>query len=165
MAQLNDATLELHQRVLADLDNRELNVGVKESEARRLFEQVIEQCSAERAAIASEREVLMQAEELYVRFLAAHQTILPNGPLEDSELLATEKPDSTDLAAESDAPPQVDLLTEGTELKTSDPTSHIEMKMRELRSGLAEEVAKENAAQQKPTKWSSPIRALLGPGS
>jgi hypothetical protein len=165
LAQLNNPTLELHQRILADLDHRDLGVGEKESEARRLFEQVIAQCSAERAAIASERKVLTQAEELYIRFLAAHETIRPEGPLEDSALLAAGNPDSADFELEPDAPPRVDLVTEGTELEPSDRTSDIEVKMRELRSGLAEEVAKENASEQKPTRWSSPIRALLGPGS
>lgn len=169
MAQLNNATLELHQRVLADLDRRDLAVGDKEGEARRLFEQVLAQCSAERTAIAGERNVLMQAEELYVRFLSAHETIRPDEPEEDLPLPDTEALSpvvlASELASEPDVSPQVELPAEEKEPEMSDLTSEIEAKMRELRDGLAEEVARENAAEQKPAKWPSPLRALLGPVS
>jgi hypothetical protein len=63
------STLELHKRVLADLDQREAAVVQQVAEARRVLEQTLAQCAAERTSIEQERAVLVQAEKLYSRFL------------------------------------------------------------------------------------------------
>ena len=63
------STLELHQRVLADLDQREAAVVEKEAEARRVLEQALAHCAAERTSIEQDRAVLEQAEKLYRRFI------------------------------------------------------------------------------------------------
>jgi hypothetical protein len=63
------STLELHQRVLADLDQREAAVVEHEAEARSVLEQALANCAAKRTSIEQERVVLVQAEKLYRRFI------------------------------------------------------------------------------------------------
>jgi hypothetical protein len=156
-------TLELHKRVLADLERRDTAIGEREREARRLLEQAIAQCNAERTAIATERKVLMQAEQLYLRFLAASETISANQPLQELVQLETEKPDSAEAATPE--PELVAAVEPPAIMAEPGPLSDIEAKMRELRSGLAEEVAREDATDQRPSKWPSPLRALRNSGS
>jgi hypothetical protein len=67
----SDSTLELHKRVLVDLDQREAAVMKQVAEARRVLEQALAHCAVERTNIEQERAVLVQAEKLYRRFLEA----------------------------------------------------------------------------------------------
>jgi len=148
LIQLNP-TFELHQRVLGELDRRDGLVREKEGEARRLLEQALAQCAAERAAIAQERAVLAHAEQLYRRFLGAS--------------------DVPDLAVETSSPPsemeESEIMTEpliATPLPDNfDSGSDIETRVRELRSDLCGQVTLENASAQKSAKWAGPLRALL----
>ena len=57
MLSQSHSTLELHQRVLADLDQREAAVVEKEAEARRVLEQALAHCAAERTSIEQDRAV------------------------------------------------------------------------------------------------------------
>ena len=63
------STLELHKRVLVDLDQREAAVEKQVAEARRVLEQALAHCAAERTNIEQDRAVMVQAEKLYRRFL------------------------------------------------------------------------------------------------
>jgi hypothetical protein len=63
------STFELHKRVLVDLDQREATVLKQEAEARRVLEQALAHCAAERTSIEQDRAVMVQAEKLYRRFL------------------------------------------------------------------------------------------------
>jgi hypothetical protein len=69
MLSQSHSTLELHQRVLADLDQREAAVMEQEAEARRVLEQALAHCAAERTSIEQDRAVLEQAAKLYRRFI------------------------------------------------------------------------------------------------
>ena len=59
--------LELHQRVLADLDRREAAIVEQEAEARKVLEQALARCAAERTSIDQDKAVLVQAAKLYRR--------------------------------------------------------------------------------------------------
>jgi len=63
------STLELHKRVLVDLDQREAAVEKQVAEARRVLEHAHAHCAAERTSIEQDRAVMAQAEKLYRRFL------------------------------------------------------------------------------------------------
>ena len=166
---------ELHERVLVDLERRDSAVREQESEARRLLEQALAQCRAERAAIANERAVLAQAEQLYRRFLGAGAAIGSDLPPQEPTVPFAEQPSPAEAGSEAELSPPAELSTEGTEPEEvardgaepegSDPASDIDARVRNLRSGLAVQVTLEEAAGQKPTKWTGPLRALLSSGS
>jgi hypothetical protein len=63
------STLELHKRILVDLDQRAAAVEKQVAEARRVLEQALAHCAAERTSIEQDRAVMVQAEKLYRRFL------------------------------------------------------------------------------------------------
>jgi hypothetical protein len=60
---------ELHERVLADLEQRKAAVLEQEAEARRVLEQTLAHCAAKCTSIEQDRAVLVQAENLYRRFI------------------------------------------------------------------------------------------------
>ena len=148
MIQLSQ-TLEFHERVLNDLEQRDAAVREKEGEARRLLEQALAQCAAERAAIARERIVLEQAEQLYRRFLGTCDVVLP--PVDAAQVPPeTEEPEPpTEPSIEWPRPDEFGIGSE------------IETRVRELRSDLCDQVSLENASTQKAPKWAGPLRALL----
>jgi hypothetical protein len=74
---MSHSTLELHQRVLADLDQREAAVLEQEAEARRMLEQALANCAAKHTSIEQERVVLVQAEKLYRRFIETSEGGVP----------------------------------------------------------------------------------------
>ena len=166
----SNPTLELHGRVLIDLDRRDSTVREKEREARRLLEQALAQCGAERAAIANERAVLSHAEQLYRRFLGVSTAVVADQPPPEPAVADVEQ------LKPAEAGPDAELIAEGadpgatqhdaTEVESVDAaSSDIQARVRDLRSGLAVQVTLEDAAGQKPTKWAGPLRALLSSGS
>ena len=56
---------------MAELDARIAAIAEKEAEARKALEQALEQCAHHRTAIEQDKVSLVQAEQLYRRFLAA----------------------------------------------------------------------------------------------
>ena len=142
-------TLELHERVLSGLERRDAAVREKEGEARRLLEQALAQCTAERAAIAQERAVLTQAEQLYRRFLGACDVLIP---ATDTGQTSPETEEQEPPAAPSIEWPGPDEFGLGSDIET---------RVRELRSDLCDQVTLENASTQKSPKWTGPLRALL----
>jgi hypothetical protein len=64
-------TLELHRHVMAELDARAVAIAEKEADARKALEQALDQCAQHRAAIEQDKASLVQAEQLYRRFLTA----------------------------------------------------------------------------------------------
>jgi hypothetical protein len=97
------STLELHQRVLADLDQREAVVVEQEAKARRVLEQALAHCAAERTSIEQDRAVLEQAEKLYRRFIDT------DGPRVPEDNMAQPEPPPRELLSvmeEPASPPQ-----------------------------------------------------------
>jgi hypothetical protein len=68
-------TLELHRRILSDLELREYAAAEKEAVARKAFEEALQNIVAERQAIKQYRELLAQAENLYQSFVGVDQNV------------------------------------------------------------------------------------------
>lgn len=66
---LLNQTLELHQQLRIDFQRREAVIADQEAEARRILEEVLHKCEADRTAIQQERELLDGVEVVYRRFL------------------------------------------------------------------------------------------------
>jgi hypothetical protein len=67
-------TLELHRRILSDLDLREDAATEKEAAARKALEEALQDIAADRQAIKQYRELLAQAEKLYQTFVGANRS-------------------------------------------------------------------------------------------
>ncbi len=67
-------TLELHRRILSELDLRDGAITEKEVAARKAFEEAQRNIAAERQAIKQHRELLAQAESLYQSFAGTDQS-------------------------------------------------------------------------------------------
>jgi hypothetical protein len=158
LTQSNPA-FDLHQRVLTDLQRRDTAVREQESEARRLLEQALAQCAAERAAIANERAVLAQAEQLYAGFFGR----APSSARTGRGWVRGRAP-GAGRAADGRVHSE-ETQSGGLELEDFDPASGIDARVRDLRNGLAVQVTKEDAVGQKPTQWTGPLRALLSSSS
>ena len=74
---LSNPALELHERVLADLDRRGAAVVEQEAEARRVLEQALARCAAARTNIDQDRAVLEQAGKLYRQFIETNPGSVP----------------------------------------------------------------------------------------
>ena len=165
MSQL-DAVLELHERVLAELERRGAAVQERENEARRALEQILAQCAAERTSIAQEKSVLTQAAELYRRFADASSM-----PASTNDLHAMAETIVTASAEEID-PVEPDILPslaaeqgQGAETRI---TAHSEIsaegavRLHELCSDLRERIISSEAEEeQKANKWTDSLRGLL----
>lgn len=102
-------TLYLHQRIRSELDQREVATKGKEAEARRVFDEALEEIAAERRAINQYREVLTQAETLYHAFDGTGRDSASDaaGVLQPSDVqIASATPDPASAPT---------LLTEGAE--------------------------------------------------
>ena len=100
-------TLYLHQRIRSELDQREVATKGKEAEARRVFDEVLEEIVAERRAIDQYREVLIQAENLYRAF---------GGAGKDSDAAGVTQPSDAQTAVATPDPASAPTLrTEGAE--------------------------------------------------
>jgi hypothetical protein len=151
--------LELNERVLTELDRRDAAVGERENEARLALEQALARCASERAAIAQEKTVLVQAQQLYLRFLEA-----PGASTADAVQPGKfERVDSGIDAASSDAQPAP--VPTAVPSSGFDPGPEFDSRIRDLRSGLRDQLIAEEKAEQKGGKWSGPLRGLLSPGS
>lgn len=102
MAQSNP-TLELHERVLADLDRRDSVIMAQEAEARRVLEQALACCAADRERIEQERVVLLQAGKLYRRFMETSRVVLEADAAPPAPAL-TERPVHQEVDAAPPAP-------------------------------------------------------------
>jgi hypothetical protein len=98
-------TLELHKRILAELDHREAAVGEQEALARQTLAQVLAHCAAERASIDQDRAVLVQADSLCRRFIET------NGS-EYSEINASEAGQAPEPVREPEPAPEVERAQE-----------------------------------------------------
>jgi hypothetical protein len=65
--------LDLHRRILSDLDLRETATTEKEAAARKAFEEALHNIAAERQAINQYRNVLAEAQHLYQNFAGTSQ--------------------------------------------------------------------------------------------
>jgi len=150
-----DAVLELHKRVLADLERRGVAIQERENEARYALEQVLAQCAAERTSIAQEKSVLAQAAELYHRFAGASETTAHTNNLQ--AVAESVGPDIvTSLPAEQEQRIEVQI-TAGSDIGIDEA-----VKMHELCSDLRERIISSEAEEeQKPNKWTDSLRGLL----
>ena len=164
MGQL-DAVLELHERLLAELERRGVAIQERENEARHALEQILAQCAAERTSIAQEKSVLAQAGELYRRFADVGGTPPAN-----------DQPGMTDITVTASAgefdPVEPDILPslaaeqgQGAETRI---TAHSEIsaegavRLHELCSDLRERIISSEAEEeQKANKWTDSLRGLL----
>jgi hypothetical protein len=160
-----DAVLELHGRVLADLERRGTAIQERENEARRVLEQVLAQCAAERAAITHEKLVLAQAAELYSRFAGASNALASiDNPQPVAETVVATSPRETDPLVGRDivTPPppeqeQIAGIPVGSEIGAEDA-----VRMHELCSDLRERIISSEAEEeQKANKWTDSWRGLL----
>ena len=129
-----DPALDLHDRILSDLDRRDAAIAEQEAEARRVLEQALAQCSAERASIDQDRVLLTQVKQLYCRFVQTNGA----GISEDDEApqkLVPEAPPSTTV-------PETRARVESLMLVDSSVKSRIATTMRDLRSQLIAEQTK-----------------------
>lgn len=161
-----DAVLELHERVLADLERRGVAIQERENEARRTLEQVLSQCAVERTSIAQEKSVLAQAAELYRRFVGTSDTSLSTSNLQAvAETLVT-------VSAREIDPTGLDIMTplpaeqeQSAEIQiTADPEIGAESAVRvhELCSDLRDRIISSEAEEeQKANKWTDSLRGLL----
>jgi hypothetical protein len=156
-----DSMLALHERLLSDLDRRDASIGEQENEARRALEQALARCASERSAIAQEKAVLVQAQQLYRRFLG---TPPATAATMDQVAQPSEMLELVDSSVEAPV-----VLAEQGQVAVApagfDPGPDFENRIRELRSGLRDQFIAEEKAEQKATKWSGPLRGLLNPGS
>jgi hypothetical protein len=162
-----DAVLELHGRVLADLERRGTAIQERENEARRVLEQVLAQCAAERATIAQEKLVLAQAAELYSRFAGASNALASiDNPQPVAETAVATSPRETDPLVGRDIvtplPPEQEQIAgiqiaAGSEIGAEDA-----VRMHELCSDLRERIISSEAEEeQKANKWTDSWRGLL----
>jgi len=100
-------TLYLHQRIRKELDEREVATKGKEAEARRMFDEALEEIAAERRAINQYREVLTQAENMYHAF---------SGTAKDSDATGVPQPSEAEAVSAIPDPASASaLLTENAE--------------------------------------------------
>lgn len=165
MSQL-DAVLELHARVLRDLERRGAAIQERENEVRLSLEQILAQCAAERTSIAQEKSVLAQAAELYRRFTGASNAPASANNLQPvagtSVTAPTEKIDPVGpdvvapLTEEEEQRAEVRIVA-GSEIGTEG-----DVKMHELCSDLRERIISSEAEEeQKANKWTDSLRGLL----
>lgn len=85
---LNQA-LELHRQLRTDFQRREALIAAREAEARRVLEEILQKCAADRAAIQQETDLLNSVEVVYRRFLdrqmsqaqdVDHSALVPTTP-------------------------------------------------------------------------------------
>lgn len=128
-----DSTLDLHRRILEDLDRRDADVAVQEDQARKVLEDALAQCAAARASIDRERGLLTQVGQLYQQFLETHADVVPeiSAPAPAPVPVAPPPP----LSPVFQARPQAEKLA----LVDSDVESEIAMTIRDLRSHLIAE--------------------------
>ena len=175
--------LQLHERVVAELDRRLTAVEEQEAEARQLLEEALARCASERAVIAQERTVLEQAEQVYRRFLqtsvVAQTEVAAEPPREveaeiqqparELELVgsAVEANAVPDAVPVSEWAPQRALQPVPEPLAASDPepVSDFESRIRELRSDLCNQIIAEDKVEHKGPKWTGSLRGLLGAAS
>lgn len=160
-----DAVLELHERVLADLERRGAAIQERENEARQALEQILAQCAAQRTSIAQEKSVLAQAAGLYRRFAGVSKTPAPTSKLQAAETLVTASVGDVDqvdpdivapMPAEQEQRAEA-LMTAGSELGAEDA-----LRMHELCSDLRERIISSEAEEeQKANKWTGSLRGLL----
>jgi hypothetical protein len=161
-----DAVLELHSRVLVDLERRGAAIQERENEARRVLEEILAECAAERTSIAQEKSLLAQAAELYRRFTGASNapasTNHPQPVAETLETVPTENVDPTGsdlvtpLTVEQEHRSEVQMAA-GSEIGAEGA-----VKMHELCSDLRERIISSEAEEeQKANKWTDSLRGLL----
>ncbi len=161
-----DAVLELHKRVLADLERRGAAVQERENEARRALEQALAQCAAERASITQEKSVLAQAAELYRRFAGASNTLAStNNPQPVAETLVTvsaEKTDPVEPDVVTSSLTEQEQIAEVQVAAGSEVGAEGAVRMHELCSDLRERIISSEAEEeQKANKWTDSWRGLL----
>jgi hypothetical protein len=162
-----DAVLELHERVLTDLERRGVAIQERENEARRALEQVLAQCAIERTSIAQEKSVLAQAAELYRRFADASDRPASTNNLPavaETVVIASVgkidpiEPDIlTSPQAEQEQSAEVQIAAD------SEIDAENAVRMHELCSDLRERIISSEAAEeeQKANKWTDSLRGLL----
>jgi hypothetical protein len=161
-----EAVLELHTRVLADLERRGAAIEERENEARRALEQALVQCAAERASITQEKSVLAQAAELYRRFAGASNTFASTSdPQPAAETLVTASVGRTD-PVEPDVvtppPEEQERIAEVQIAAGSEIGAEGAVRMHELCSDLRERIISSEAEEeQKANKWTDSWRGLL----
>ena len=158
--------LELNERMLDDLKHRELAVQEKEDEARRALDQVLARCVSEHAAIAQEKVVLAQAEELYRRFLGGRTqesvAVDPQSP----------EPETPQPPKWSQQPAMVDA-PHGQQTLVKAPSSLVEWaetasasgrnsanRVGDLRSEIRGQVS--GKGDPKDGTWATPLRGVFG---
>jgi hypothetical protein len=165
LIQLN-AVAELHERIFSDLEQRGAKIEERENEARRMLEQILTQCAADRASIAQEKMVLSQAQELYVRFLGggnpAASAIVLQPPAEASASASLEQIEVAELSS-AGAP----SMEEEPQVQTAQPGAPamepgIGRQIDELRRNVHESVLLElKEEEEKSAKWPGPFKGLL----
>jgi hypothetical protein len=161
--QLN-AVAELHERIFSDLEQRGAKIEERENEARRMLEQILTQCAADRASITQEQTVLSQAQALYVRFLGggdpAASTIVLPPPAATIAQASLEQLEVTELrgavAPSMEGEPQVQTA------QPAEPpmVASIGRQIDELRRNVHESILSE-LEEEKSGKWPSPLKGLL----
>jgi hypothetical protein len=173
LIQLN-SMLELHERVLGDLERRDSSVTEQENEARRALEKTLAQCAADRASIVQERTVLLQAQQLYHRFLGSG-----SGPTTAS--ITQQAPQVMEAAQTPVKVEQLELVAAGAEAQSAAPVrpeagtlelsgfevgADFESRIRDLRNDLCNQIiAEDSKPEPKASKWAGPLRGLLATGS
>src|SRR5258708_7272511 len=116
LSQINPA-LELHKRIMADLDRRDAAVVKQEADARRALEQAIADCAAQRARTDQERILLTQAGQLYQRFseeeqlrLSATCSMVPLATLDAAPALVAQEHAAAPAPTEPDSAPAHTLV-------------------------------------------------------
>jgi len=161
-----DAVLELHERVLADLERRGVAIQERENEARRALEQILAQCAVERTSIAQEKSVLAQAAELYRRFADTSGTPASTNDLHAvAETIVTASAGETDPVEPDILPPLLAEQEQAAETRTtadSEIGAEGAVRMHELCSDLRERIISSEAEEeQKANKWTDSLRGLL----
>ena len=164
MIQLN-AVVELHERIFSDLEQRGAKIEERENEARRMLEQILTQCAADRASITQEQMVLSQAQKLYVRFLGGNDptasAIVLQPPAAASARASSEQIEVAELggtaAPSMEGEPQVQTAQPGEPAMEPGIGRHID----ELRRNVHDSVLLELQEEEKGAKWPGPFKGLL----
>ena len=161
-----NAVVELHERILNDLEQRAAKIEERENEARRALEQILAQCAANRASIAQEKMILSQAQGLYVRFLGggdpAPPTIVQQPSAAPSASASLENIEVVELTSAA-APP----MQEQPGVQTAQPDKSVMEpviggQIDELRRNVHESVLLEvKAEEERSARWPGPFKGLL----